>query len=188
MNLTPDEARESLKAVEQASALSSEAFGARGGAVFLIIWGIVALIGFMGSQFLSSAVGRDGIWIGLLIMANTASAIVSQRHAARVRSRPGARIAFLSMAVFAYTLVGLLIAQPLDWQKTTLLVSLVVMFLYLAIGLWLEVRQLILLGVVGTVVALFGYLFLPGWFGLWMAVALGGGFITLGTWMMVRRG
>ena len=97
--------------------------------MMLLMWGIVALAGFLGSQYLTSAAWRDGLWIGLLVVGNTVSGILGRRLGDHVRTQSGVRVAVLSLAVLAYAAIGLWIAQPLTWQQTTVLGTLAVLLL-----------------------------------------------------------
>lgn len=185
MELTPKDARNALLAADSAASVS---IGATGGPSMLIVWGVVAILGFLGSQFIHAPDVRDTLWAVLLVIANILSAILGQRIGGRVRSRSGLRIALLSMCVFAYAVVWILIARPLSWQQTSLLATSALLMLYIAIGLWVEAPLLLWIGGIGTADALSGYLFLHQWFGLWMALTIGGGFITVGVLGLLPRG
>jgi hypothetical protein len=57
MNISPTEAEEALEAIQIMVKKTRRAISNSGAYAFLIIWGVVWLIGFLGSQFLPAEIG-----------------------------------------------------------------------------------------------------------------------------------
>ena len=52
MNISPTEAEEALAAIQTMVQNTRRAISSSGSYIFLIVWGVIWLLGFLGSQFL----------------------------------------------------------------------------------------------------------------------------------------
>jgi len=183
MNISPEEAQESLAAVRQVTVWTSKV-AMSDNAPFPLIWGFVWLIGCLASQFIPSGVAVGAIWGILLALGIAASTVVGARLGTRVRTESSARIALFYWALTGYTALCLWIAHPLTPLQVSLLVVLAVMFGWIVLGLWLNVVPLALFGVLEVVLAVLGYYLLPAYFPLWVALFGGGVLIGCGLYML----
>jgi hypothetical protein len=185
MNVSPEEAREALATIRQVTAQTNKA-SAVGSAPFLLVWGLVWIIGFLASQFISSSTIVGGIWGGLTVVGVAASAAQGVRLGRQVRTASGARIAAFFWALLGYTALCLWIVRPLAGAQLALLIVLAIMFGYVVLGLWLGVAPLVGFGLVEGTLALLGYYVLPAYFALWMAVVGGGALLGSGIYLLCQ--
>lgn len=172
MNVSPEEAREALEAVRQVEERARRAIGLAGGGPILMIWGVVWLVGFLGSQLLPLP-QAGWLWMGLDLAGLAATLWVVSRLQRRVIDPLGPRIGLLWLFLFGFGALWVWIAQPADGREIGLLVSTIAMFGYIVLGLWIDTIFLwIGLGV--SALAVLGYVAAPDLFYVWMAV-LGGG-------------
>ncbi|NTW43621.1 MAG: hypothetical protein HGB14_04110, partial [Anaerolineaceae bacterium] len=75
MNITPSEAEEALSAIQKIMKKTRHSISSSGGYKFLILWGIIWLIGFLNSQFIPGELAGN-IWIGLDIIGGMLSAFI----------------------------------------------------------------------------------------------------------------
>ena len=161
---------------------SSGAYG------FLVVWGIVWLLGFLGSQFLPYQTAGY-IWTGLDILGSLISAILGIRMGKHVRSSSatvsGKRIGIFWFLLFLYVVAAIGVAWPVDGKQLAMFIILFIMVGWVAMGLLLSSAS-VQMGLGITALALVGYFLLPGIFYLWMAVLGGGGMIAMGLYIRSR--
>jgi hypothetical protein len=187
MDISPSEAEEALAAIQTIVKKTRRSIANSGAYIFLIIWGIVWLLGFSSSHFLNSEIaGR--VWIGLDILGGVLSAVFGSRMNLRVRSlaaiSSGKRIAMFWLLLFLYCIIAVGIAWPVDGKQASMFIILFVMVGWIAMGTLLSFAS-IWWGLIFTGLALIGYFLLPYYFYLWMAILGGGGMIALG--LYIRR-
>jgi hypothetical protein len=188
MNISPTEAEQALVAIQAMMKKTRRAISSSGAYVFLIVWGIIWLLGFTGSQFLAQEFAGYS-WMILDLLGGIASVIIGIRMNRGVRSpsstASGKRIAFFWSLLFLYCIATAAISWPADGKQLAMYIILFVMVGWLAMGLLLSFAS-IWPGLVITALALIGYFLLPGIFYLWMAVLGGGGMIGLGLYVRSR--
>lgn len=188
MNISPAEAEEALAAIQVIAKKTREAISRSGAYAFLIIWGIVWLLGFLANHFLSGDISGY-IWLGLDILGGLASAVIGARMNLRVRSTSatasGKRIVWFWLILFLYCAAAIGISWPVESKQLAMLIILFVMVGWMAMGLLLRFAS-IGWGLAITGLSLIGYFFLPGIFYLWMAFLGGGGMIALGLYIRNR--
>jgi len=181
--VSQEEARESLAAVQQVTKLVRREIASGGAPYFTIIWGVVWFFGFLANQFALPDM-RGWIWMGLDLLGGIATILTGWRLGTRVRNgRWGTRIALFWLALVAYGALWVWISLPLTGAQSSLLISLIAMFGYVVMGLWLG-RGVAYLGLTVTVLALFGYYIIPVYFNLWMAFLGGGILIASGLYVL----
>jgi hypothetical protein len=188
MNVSPTEAEEALTAIQAMMLKTRRAISSSGAYIFLIIWGVIWLLGFMGSQFLPQEISGYA-WMGLDILGGILSAVAGIRMNRGVRSpsssTSGKRIAIFWLLLFLYCIAAIAIAWPASGKQLSMFIILFVMVGWMAMGLLLSFAS-IRWGLALTVLALIGYFLLPGTFYLWMAILGGGGMIALGLYIRSR--
>lgn len=179
MPLTPDEAERSLRDIETAGRRSQSAYGHRRAAPHLIVWGVVWVIGY-GAQFLRPSLAE---WWPLLAAIGTLVSFV-----VGYRMRPeGAGfdwrflISFLAVCVFATGVFVLF--EPRSDAAAGAFFPLMAALYYVLTGLWARAWRIAVLGVALAALTLGGYLWLPDYSNLLMAVGGGGALILGGLWM-----
>ncbi len=189
MNLSPSEAEEELAAIQKMTQKTRHSFASRGAYAFLMVTGIVWLVGFLSTQFLSGEIVAY-IWTGVSLLGIALSMLLGTRMGPRVRGPSTAASAkragiFWLLLVF-YGIAAIAIARPTDGKQVTMFIILFIMIGQLAMGLLLSFSS-VWWALPITALALVGYFLLPGIFYLWMGVLGGGGMIALALYMHLRR-
>ncbi len=188
MNVSPTEAEEALAAIQVMMQKTRRFISGSGAYLFMIVWGVVWLLGFLNSQFLPAQTAGF-VWMGLSILGGVISAIVGIRLNRGVRSSTsttsGKRIALFWLLLFAYCVAAISVAWPADGKQLAMFIILFVMVGWIAMGLLLSFAST-WTGLALTALALVGYFLLPGIFYLWMAILGGGGMIALGMYIRNR--
>jgi hypothetical protein len=183
VDLTREAAAEALAGIQKTADRSRRTL--TGGAPYLMLmWGVVAVAGFLTGQWTSSAAVRNVTWGASILLAGAASALVRARQGERMRSAEGARIGWMFTSLVVLLAVWMAVDPPSSWAQGALIVVLGFMFAYVVLGLWIRVPALVATGVVLAALSLAGYFWLPAEFGLWMAATLGGFFIVGGALLL----
>lgn len=181
MDISAQEAEQSLEAIDQVRSQVQRMVAQSAG--YLILWGMVWMVGFLGSAFLAAEVA-NWLWLASIAVGAVGSWILGYRTGVRVRSRVGLRIPLFWLTLFLYGALWIWLAQPIDANRYSLLIVTISMFGYVAMGLWLGGR-VAYVGLLVTLLAIAGYLLVPAYFNLWMAL-LGGGTL-IGSGLYARR-
>ena len=179
MNLSKQEAQESLTEIESAIARTRRAMGLHGGHI-LMIWGIVWAIGFATTQFCPRDAGW--VWLALDIFGFGGTWICAVKSRARFH-RPGPnRVGLAWLVLFGYFVLWNFLLQPVNEREGIAFSVTVFMCAYVIMGLWLS-RVLLWLGLAVTALTLAGFYFLPAWFPLWTAITGGGALFFSGLYI-----
>ncbi|MBN2084522.1 MAG: hypothetical protein JW748_04805 [Anaerolineales bacterium] len=187
MNVNPTEAERALAAIRETESQMNKTMSSSGGSVQIIVWGIVMMIGYTLNQFADRLPVAlvAGSWIVMSILANILSVTISVRRARKFHSPYGARLGFLWVVFLLFGGVGAFFVHPSDPREINLLVYLLTMLWMAAMGLWVDLR-LLWVSLTFTALMLFGYLVLPDYFFLWLAIVGGGAMI--GSGLLLLRG
>jgi len=188
MNIYPDEAEESLDAIQKMTQKTRRSIASSGAHVSLIVTGVVWLIGFTCTQFLSGPIVAY-IWIGISILGSALAGILNMRMSTRVRSQSAGatakRIGLVWLLLAVYCLAAIAVAWPLDGKQLTTFIILFVMIGWMAMGLLLDFTP-VWPGLIIIALVLVGYFLFPDYFYLWMGILGGGGMIALGLYIRYR--
>ncbi len=183
MDITHEEAKESLKIVEEVQRRARKALAHGGGPYYLMLWGVVWFFGYLGGQFLNEK--TSGIlWMVLVGLGIVASVVIGAWISKQVR-RPlhDYRIGLFWLALLLYANLAVWVAKPVSGEAVAFLITLFVMLGYVVMGLWMW-GPLAWIGVGVTVVATIGYLWVPGYFNLIMAILGGGALFFSGSYIL----
>ncbi len=185
---SPEEAREALALVEETTRRMRRALAHGGAPHFLIIWGVVWMLGFGSTHFFGSRDPRSGwAWLVLDSLGVMASFAVGSWLGRRVRSRRGgAMVGLFWLAWLFYAALIIAFARPQSGEQLSLLISLFAMMGYVTTGLLYRSSFISLLGAVVTVFIVIGYLVFPTFFNLWMALLGGGSLVVAGVYVLRR--
>ncbi len=183
MTISPHEAEEALDAVRDVSQQMRRALNAWGMAYYLILWGLIWLIGFTASQFAPSIV-TGYLWAGLDVIGIGLSWYFGFKVGRRFHNAYASRVGLFWLALLGYGMLGAWFVHPVSPHEGALLLIIYVMFGWVIMGLWVQPR-LAWLGLFVTALALLGYALLPAYFFILMAL-LGGGSL-LGTGLYILR-
>ena len=188
MNISPTEAEEALAAIQAMTQKTRHSIASSGAYIFLIITGIIWLVGFLSTQFLTGQI-VGYIWTGMSFLGTAVAILLGTRMGKRVRNpsvNASAKraIIFWVLLVF-YAIAAVAIARPSDGKQVTMFIILFTMVGQSAMGLLLSFSAT-WWALPITALALVGYFLLPGFFYLWMGVLGGGGMIALGLYIRYR--
>jgi hypothetical protein len=188
MNISPNEAEEALQAIQKTVQKTRRSIASSGAYIFLIITGIIWLVGFLSTQFLSGAIVAY-IWVGMSLVGSAVSILLGTRMGRRVRSpsinATGKRAAIFWLLLVLYCIAAIAIARPTDGKQVTMFIILFIMIGQLSMGLLLSFSS-VWWALPITALALIGYFLLPNFFYLWMGILVGGGMIALGLYIRAR--
>ncbi|MCB9135783.1 MAG: hypothetical protein H6636_10175 [Anaerolineales bacterium] len=188
MNVSPSEAEEALAAIQKVAQKTRRSIAGGGAHISLIVTGIIWLIGFMCTQFLSGEI-LVYIWISLSVAGSILATVLNIRGSKRVRS-PSAiptakRIGFIWLLLVMYCGAAIAVAWPIDGKQLTFFIVLFVLVGYLIMGFILSYSPVWPgLFIIGLMLA--GYFLLPDFFYLCMSLLGGGGMIFLGWYIRSR--
>ncbi|RME87908.1 MAG: hypothetical protein D6770_08185 [Anaerolineae bacterium] len=184
---SPQEAKEALALIEETTRRMRRAVAHGGAPYFLIIWGVVWLLGFGGAHFIGPNNAHTGwLWAILDTLGVLASFGVGWRLGRRVRSRNGggALLGAFWLAWVFYAALIIAFARPQSGDQLSLLISLFAMMGYVTTGLLYRSTFITTLGMVVTLFILAGYLLFLPYFNLWMAFLGGGSLIVAGVYVL----
>ncbi len=142
MEVTPNEAEESLAAINAIRKKMRHAVSNGNTHYFLILWGVIWVVGFLGSYFLSERTAGH-LWAVIDIAGGVLSWVIGWWMSRRVRSAgsttTSARIGFFWLALFLYCMLAVWIAWPLDSRQLAMLVTIFAMLGWIAMGFLLSV-------------------------------------------------
>ena len=176
-----NEAHESLEIVRQAMEQTQSAVARAGMGYMFIIWGIVWLAGFLGSQFLGELQGY--LWLALDVFGIVGTAVVILKSSRRVRTAHGKRIGIFWLMIFIYGGLLFWIAGPIEGNRYLLFITIIVAFAYAIMGLWFS-PPLLYIGLCITALAIVGWQLIPAYLGIWLALVGGGGLIISGIFVL----
>ncbi len=182
MTLTPEEVRAELEAIRILQKRVRRSLYA--GSPFLILWGTVWIVGFLGSQFLPEALSGP-LWAlatGLGTLASLWILFRRPRVGTAVRSPWPARMAAVWGVLFLEIFLLILHVQPQDGRLLSQLIVLPIAGMYAISGVLSGSRVIALLGLFLMGASSAVYLWVPELYALIMALAGGGGMLLLGLW------
>ena len=188
MNISPNEAEDALAAIQNMTQKTRRLVANSGAYIFLIITGLIWLVGFLATQFLSGEIVAY-IWIGVSILGCALAIPLGIRQGRRVRGPSTAvyvrRIGIFWLLLVFFGAAVIAVAWPTDGKQLTMLVILFIMLGQMAMGLLFSFSS-VWWALPITILALVGYFLLPEFFYLWMGILVGGGMIALGVYIRLR--
>jgi len=204
MDISKEQARESLSQIEEAAERTKKMMACSGGDAIFILWGFIWVLGYLGTHFLLQnaswprLMGAGWLWSVLVVAGVIITLVMVRRHMpvrSSVRSRLGKRISRFWWLLFAYFYVWMVMLHPFievngPGEAAALYIHLsavaatVAMFAYVVVGLWLD-HFMIWIGLGVTALTVLGLFLLQPYFCVWMAVAGGG--TLIGTGLTIRN-
>ncbi len=188
MDISHDEAEEALAAIQAMVKKTRRAISRSGAYAFLILWGVIWMVGFLNSQFLPNQTASY-VWMGLDIAGGIISAIIGIRLNRGIRSSAstttGKRIAFFWLLLFVYCVMAVAVAWPVDGKQLAMFIIFFVTIGWVSMGLLLSFASA-WWGLALLALSMLGYFLLNDIFYLWMAILGGGGMIALGVYVRNR--
>lgn len=178
MAISRDEAAQALKDVERMETLSGELRGYQGASPHFIVWGLVWMLGYAGSDLAPEY--RTLIWGVAIGLGAVGGTLLGQRAAA------GATSLWHSLAIAGgmAALIGAIVVvlAPMQQDQVDAIIPLVIAAMYALAGLRFGLR-FASCGVVLAALTVLGFFAAGAHFGLWMAVVGGGCLFLTGFWL-----
>jgi hypothetical protein len=192
MNVTNEEAVQSLAQVEEVMAKTRQSLVSAYAGSFLVLWGFIWVISYLGTQFFP--MWACWIWNILSVLGIIGTIFIVRRKFGQgpARRNPSGKRFVLRTAlfwpwVFVYIFVWLSIVKPGKGIELNAFLVTVVMFAYVIMGLWIDSWLMSILGIVVTCFTLVGFHLIPAdYYNLWMAVTAGGALLGTGLYMKLR--
>lgn len=190
MNITPQEAQEALNEIRHATSKAHNMINIW--AYYMLLWGIIWTLGFLASQVVQPRF-IGWIWGIMVLLGIVGSAAIGARQGRLMRTTPGSHTAFVSsrLGIFYGILYGFailwLILFPLTPIQIGMLWITVVMFGAIVAGVWLQEPVSIWLGVGVTVASVIGYYLVPSYFWFWAAVFAGSPLVAVSLYYLRKR-
>jgi hypothetical protein len=188
MNISPTEAEETLASIQSITQKTRHSIASGGTTITLIVTGVVWLVGFMCTQFLSGAIVAY-IWIGMSLLGSLLGTLLGSRLGKRLRTPSAApmakRIGLFWLLLVFFGIATIAVARPTDGKQVTMFVILFIMLGQLSMGPVISFSA-VWWALPIAALALAGYFLLPGFFYLWMAILGGGGMIAYGLYIRSR--
>lgn len=193
MEMTREEAQQWLGEV---NAVAKElrhrlAYGITG--PILVLWGVVWMVCFAITHFAPKSAGWGWLVGDVLGIAGTLCLGRFRGRRADVCSdsakRLGRRLYWSWLVLFVYAAIWLAVLWPWRGGQLGTFLVLLVMFAYVVMGLWLEIRFLLWLGLAVTLLAGAGYAFswvIPGYLDLWLGFTGGTALLGSGLYLTLR--
>lgn len=177
--ISPQQAADALKQAIAAEKRSAQAYRYQRFAPYLLLWGVVWIIGYGASDLIPHRSGW--IWLGLILGA-LAFSILARRSAEPSRPKSIWRIALSFTTIWAFIASTYAVMAPVSRMQQGAFPPLVVAFFYILLGLLWTGPRLIIAGLAVGVLTLAGFFYLPQHFLLWEGFVGGGALILAGLW------
>jgi hypothetical protein len=196
MDVSREEAERALDTARDAAERTKKMLAYAGADALLVLWGVIWVFGYLGSQFLPLVAGwlwlaLNGTGIALSVVIWKRSAPVRSPESGRIGGRIGATWGLLYLYVYLW--IGLLWPflrvrgheqSQMFYRHLGAIAGSIPMFAYVVMGLWLA-SFMLWTGLAVTALTILGLILVPAYFSLWMAV-LGGGTL-IGTGLVIRN-
>lgn len=180
MSITPTEAADALRDIDQSATHSRQLKGYRHAAPYFFMWGLIWIVGYTATGISPS---NAWLWVPLAIGGMIGS-FVTGRFQARLKANRASplRVGLTWAVVIAFYVAVLVVMQPHELNQYGAFPALLASMIYAVIGVWFLPRWLWLgIGIFAATLA--GYYLLAPWFSFWMAAVGGGGLFLTGFWM-----
>lgn len=181
MVIERDDAARALAEAQRAAGRTADVINYRYASPYLLLWGLVWLVGNLVSQFLPAWSGP--VWMGGVALGVAGSVLIGVRIGGRDGRRGGGAASLMISLAFAAFGIGVSVVAPFQsWAQSEAFFCLAVGAAYIVMGAFIGWR-IAAVGVVVMAVTLGGWLYARDQFFLWMALAGGGGLLLGGFWL-----
>ena len=189
MDVSPQDARQSLDQVHDAMAQTRRAVVASSGGLIFMLWGAVWIVAFTVSHFLPRWSGWT--WLTLDLVGVVGTLLILFGRGAPLKLSPagrnlGWRIFIFWLCLNPFIAVWLLLLAPFNGLQVFAFICTVPMFALVVMGLWIRVYTLVVVGFAVTDLIVLGYLRFPTHFNPWTALTGGGTMLVVGLLHQLR--
>lgn len=181
MPLSPTEAADTLRDINQTEQHSSTLRGYQKSSPYLILWGVIWFIGY-GISY-ARPHWEQNAWPILALIGTIGSFVIGIRSRPSGKAEGGWRYAATFAAVILFIAALFAVMPPQTPAQVGAFFPILVALFYSLIGIWTYGWRILVTGVVIAALTLIGFFYLPAYFTLWMMVVGGGGLILGGIWL-----
>jgi len=190
MTLSPSQAADSLKEIEKTARFSASAHGYARSGPYFILWGVIWMIGYAGSDLIPQLTGHyrlaNYLWAALTVIGIAGCFVIGRsqdRGGDPVSGRAAGMRFFASFAViYFFVAATFMVMRPTNQAAAAAYAPLVAAMFYGLMGVWKGFRFMVA-GIVVAALTLGGFFFLREHFLLWMAAVGGGSLVVVGLWL-----
>lgn len=188
MDISQKEAQDSLKSIQEMTTATKRAIAAGGAHWFLLLWGVIWILGFTGAHFLD---GRQlGIlWTVIDVVGFVLTGIIMYRMNRGIRythsPATNAQIGTFWICLMLLVTAIIWVAKPHDGMQLSIIIVLGVIIGWMALGTLLAFYP-VWVGMLMAPLALGAYFLLPDYYNLIMGFIGGGGMIAMGLYIRNR--
>ena len=198
MEISSEKAQESLTEIQATTRTVTKSLGAAYASSILILWGVIIVLGFLGTHLLISPELERWIWylwMSLVGMGSISTFLICWRQYKKgvpiknpALAKAGWRDLTFWLLLFAYLGIWLRLVNHWEGVQFNAFICTVIMFAYVMMGLYEPgARFLLWLGLGATALILIGYYLIPrDYYYLWMAPAFGGALLGTGVYLRYR--
>jgi hypothetical protein len=200
MDISQDEIRKSLNEMDTLTSATRKAADLAGADVVVMSWGGIWFLGFLWSHFVETRAWPNNlhsVWFLLIAAGVLLTILMERRMEAPVKTPVGKRIGFFWWTMYGYVFLGVMILsfqlkQPLfsmapqGSRAIAAINTIIPMFAYVVMGLWLEQSHFIYIGLGLTVLTCIVYFIFNPVFFIVMSIIGGGILFGYGFWMRLN--
>ena len=190
MNVSQEEARESLSTVRDVTTQTHKAITSAYANSSLIMWGVLWVIAFTTTHYYLAYAFH--IFMAMAAVGGVGTAVIFRVFHSKApikdtsSQKLGWRITALWILLCIYITIWLFLLAPFSGIQCNAFICTASMFAYIVMGLWFDSRFMIVLGLLLTAVTLVGFYLLRDYYCLWMAFVGGGTLFGAGLFIRLR--
>ncbi len=190
MNVSQEEARESLSTVRDVTTQTHKAITSAYANSSLIMWGVLWVIAFTTTHYYLAYAFH--IFMAMAAVGGVGTAVIFRVFHSKApikdtsSQKLGWRITALWILLCIYITIWLFLLAPFSGIQCNAFICTASMFAYIVMGLWFDSRFMIVLGLSLTAVTLVGFYLLRDYYCLWMAFVGGGTLFGTGLFIRLR--
>ncbi len=194
MEISREDAKSSLEEIGVVQSQTRKLIESKYESSGLILWGVILLLGYMGTHFFLEWVWL--IWMGLGSLGGGVMYLISRRQfrlsdPVKMPSgtKLGWRIFWFWITLYMYIFLWLMLLRPFNGIQMNAFMLTAIMYAYIIMGIWFGGGSMILCGLAVTCTTLIGYFLVPAqYYCLWMAPMTGGVLVSVGLYLRFRWG
>jgi hypothetical protein len=180
MPLSPNEAADALRDISTTERRSFSAYGYKSGAPFLILWGLLWMVGYGGTDLWPA--GSSDLWLAVVVVGSVISTIMGMRMKPKAGRHIDWRIFGTWVSALGFIISMLAIVGKVNDAQVGALIPMLFAWIYIVMGVWMGWR-FALAGIALGALTLGGFFYIPQHFLLWMAFVGGGTLVATGLWL-----
>lgn len=186
MSISPADAQSALRDVDATQARVHEAIAYHHAAPHLILWGVIWVIGYVASGFVSGP-QIGWVWLALVTLGALGSFGLGMRSSRSAGAGTGARhtavtAPIAAAVIFVFFLATYSVFRPSEPAAYLLFPALVTGLIYTVLGM-VRMHRMMWIGAAIMLLSYAGYLLFAPYLAFWIAGLGGGGLIVSGLWL-----